>query len=161
MQRNTKYIYRTSHRTEYHHWGGIVGGFKFIEMFGACNFGNGPVGGTNVGCSTGLMLGGCIGTLLGLVIEVAFPGLLAVSSVLLCVCDGGASAVKETIFYPRTINKPSVLLICLVTPVFLILTILNSSASASTMFMCLSKARKVPTIILPSWRVSLTLKSIH
>lgn len=61
--------------------------------------GKGPVGGTNPGCSGSLILGGWVGTLLGLEIEVAFPGLLAVStSVLLWVWEGGASAVRETIF---------------------------------------------------------------
>lgn len=60
-------------------------------MFGACNFGNEPVGGTNVGCSWGFIEGGWLGTLLGLDIDVAFPGLLIEStSVLLWVWEGGA-----------------------------------------------------------------------
>jgi hypothetical protein len=42
----------------------------------------------------------------------------------LWVCEGGASAVSETMFSPLTINSPRVLLICLDTPVFLDLTIL-------------------------------------
>jgi hypothetical protein len=68
-----------------YHCGGIVGGFRFIAIFGACNFGSGPVGSTKVGCY-GFILGGCDGILLGLAIVVAFPGLLAVStSVLLWV----------------------------------------------------------------------------
>lgn len=146
----------------FYHWGGMVGGLRFMEIFGACSFGSGPVGGTSVGCSGSFILGGWIGTLLGLAIDVALPGLFVVStSVRLWVWEGGAYAVRETIFYPRTINNPRVLLICLDTPVFLDFTILYSSASARTMFICLSKARKVPTIIRPSCRVSLTLKSIH
>jgi hypothetical protein len=41
-----------------HHWGGIVGGLRFIAMFGACNFGRGPVGGTKLGCYGGFKVGG-------------------------------------------------------------------------------------------------------
>lgn len=96
-----------------------------MAIFGACNLGKGPVGGIRPGCSGSFMLGGWVGTLLGLDIAVAFPGLFVLStSVLLWVCEGGASAVSETMFSPLTINSPRVLLICLDTPVFLDLTIL-------------------------------------
>lgn len=73
-----------------HHWGGIVGGFMFIAIFGACNFGSGPVGATRIGCSGGFILGGWDGTFPGLDIDVAFPGLTVSTSVLLCVWEGGA-----------------------------------------------------------------------
>lgn len=50
-------------------------------MFGALSFeGRGPLGGTRLGCSGGFKLGGCIGILLGLFMEVAFPGLAVVST---------------------------------------------------------------------------------
>ena len=63
------------------HWGGIVGGFKFTFTFGACRReGNGPEGGTKLGCSGGFMFGGCVGTFPGLAIDVAFPGFTAVST---------------------------------------------------------------------------------
>lgn len=106
------------------HLGGIVGGFKFIEIFGACNLGKGPVGGTSTGCYGTFIGGGWFGTLLDRAIDVAFPGLVAVStSVLLCVWEGGAYAVSDTIFYPLTMSNPKVRLICLCTPVFLDFTI--------------------------------------
>lgn len=75
----------------FHHWGGIVGGLRFMAIFGAWSFGSGPVGGTSVGCSGSFILGGWMGTLLGLAIDVAFPGLFVVStSVRLWVWEGGA-----------------------------------------------------------------------
>lgn len=40
------------------HCGGIVGGLRFIPMFGACSFGRGPVGGIRPGCSGSFKLGG-------------------------------------------------------------------------------------------------------
>lgn len=64
-------------------------------------------------------------------------------------------------FSPLTMTSPSVLLICLDNPVFLVLVMRYSSVSPSTTFMCLSKAMKVPTIMRPSWMVMRTLKSIH
>lgn len=106
--------------------GGIVGGFdKFTVTFGAFNFdGIGPVAGTRLGCYC-LILDGWLGILPGLFIEVAFPGLLLGSpSVFLWVCEGGAYAVKDIIFYPLTIKSPRVLFILFWTPVFLDLTTL-------------------------------------
>ncbi len=41
-----------------YHWGGMVGGLRFMEMLGACSLGSGPVGGTREGCSGSFMLGG-------------------------------------------------------------------------------------------------------
>lgn len=62
-----------------------------MAIFGACNLGRGPVGGIKEGCYGGFITGGWVGALLGLEIEVAFPGLFVVStSVLLWVWDGGA-----------------------------------------------------------------------
>lgn len=80
-------IYLIYHIPHKHHWGGIVGGFRFTWMFGALSLeGKGPEGGTKFGCSGGFKLGGCIGTLLGLLIAVAFPGFVVAStSVFLCV----------------------------------------------------------------------------
>lgn len=93
-------------------------------MFGAFKFeGRGPVGGTNDGGSI-FKVEGCVGICPGLLIDVAFPGFLASVSVFLKVCEGGASAVKDTIFSPLTMTSPRVLLICLRTPVFLALVIL-------------------------------------
>lgn len=109
-----------------YHCGGNCGGFgRFMAMFGALRFdGSGPVGGTRVGWLSIFKVGGCIGTCPGLLIEVAFPGFLVSVYVFLNDCEGGASAVSDTIFSPLTITSPSVLLICFKTPVFLALVIL-------------------------------------
>lgn len=145
------------------HWGGNWGGFgRLILMLGAFKFdGSGPVGGTKTGWLSIFSVGGWVGTWPGRLMDTAFPGFFTYVSVFLKVCEGGASAVSETMFYPLTITRPRVRLICLRRPVFLALVILYSSVSARTTFICLSKARNVPTIILPSWMVILTLKSIH
>lgn len=137
--------------------GGMLGGFgRFTLMLGALRvLGRGALGPTR----DGIVTAGWVGIVPGRLIVVAFPGLA--SSVFLKVWDGGASAVREIMFYPLMMTSPRVLLICFCCPVLLALVILYSSVSASTMFMCLSKAKKVPTIILPSWMVILTLKSIH
>ncbi len=139
--------------------GGMLGGFGRFSPTpaGALKVGRLPVCGTR---ETGGKRG-AEGTFPGRLMEVAFPVLLASLSDFLNVCEGGASAVREMMFSPLMMTSPSVLLICFWVPVLLVLVMRYSSVSASTMFMCLSKARKVPTIILPSWMVSLTLKSIH
>jgi len=82
--------------------------------------------------------------------EVALPGLFASLSVFLNVWEGGASAVSEIIFSPRMMTSPSVRFICFCTPVLFVLVMRYYSVSARTTFMCLSKARKVPTIMRPS-----------
>lgn len=51
-----------------------------MAIFGACNLGKGPVGGIRPGCSGSFILGGWVGTLLGLDIAVAFPGLFVLST---------------------------------------------------------------------------------
>lgn len=130
-----------------------------MAMFGALICGMSPVGGTKVGW-VGRFKGGCEGMLPGRLMEVALPTLPSLS-LFLKVCEGGASAVSETIFSPRMMTSPSVRLICFCWPVLLVLVILYYSASARTTFMCLSKARKVPTIMRASWMVILTRKSIH
>lgn len=58
--------------------------------------------------------------------------------------------MREIMFSPLTITSPSARLICLCCPVLLVLVMRYSSVSARTTFMCLSKARKVPTIMRPS-----------
>jgi hypothetical protein len=62
----------------------------------------------------------------GRLIVVAFPGLLVSVSLFLDVWEGGASAVKDIIFYPLMITKPKLLLICFWTPVLLVFVILYS-----------------------------------
>jgi len=93
-------------------------------MFDALSKGKGPLGATNVGWFSIFKDGAWVGTCPGLLIDVAFPGLLLSLSVFLKVWDGGASAVKEMIFSPLIITSPKVLLICFKTPVFLALVIL-------------------------------------
>jgi hypothetical protein len=93
-------------------------------MLGAFRFeGSGPVGATKLGCSI-FNVGGWLGTCPGRLMEVAFPGFLVSASVFLNVWEGGASAVRDTIFYPLMMTRPNVLLICLSTPVFFALVIL-------------------------------------
>jgi len=69
---------------------------------------------------------------------------------------GGPSTAKLTTFSPRTKTSPRLLLSVRSSskdaPLFL--RIRNSSASLRTRFKCLSKARKVPTIDLPSCSVT-------
>lgn len=147
------------------HMGGMVGGLgspgRLTMTLGACSLlGRGPVGGTSAGWLSLLPITPT-GMLPGLLIDVAFPGLFSYFSDFLMPVEAMLSAVKLTIFSPLTMTRPRVRLICLATPVFLLFVTRYSSVSANTMFMCLSKARKVPTIILPSWMVSLTRKSIH
>ena len=111
--------------------------------------------------SEGIPKAGWEGTLPARLIAVAFPGLVCSASDFLKVWEGGASAVREMMFYPRMMTSPRVRLICLCCPALLVLVMRYSSVSARTTFMCLSKARKVPTIIRASCRVILTRKSIH
>ena len=128
-------------------------------MFGALRLvGRGALDATKDGMTE---MGGWVGMVPGLLMEVALPGLFVSVSFFLKVWEGGASAVREMMFSPLMITRPRLLLICFCTPVLLVLVMRYSSVSARTMFMCLSKARKVPTIILPSWMVIRTLKSIH
>ena len=69
---------------------------------------------------------------------------------------GGPSTAKLTTFSPRTKTSPRLLLSVLssskAAPLFRRMR--NSSASLRTRFKCLSKARKVPTIDLPSCSVT-------
>ena len=88
----------------------MLGGFgSFTLMFGAFR-----LVGSGAFCPTseGIVTGGCVGTFPGRAIEVAFPGLLVSVSVFLNVCEGGASAVREMMFYPLMITSPRVRLIC-------------------------------------------------
>jgi hypothetical protein len=98
-------------------------------------------------------------------IDCALPGPAVevdCSPTLLAFYDGGASAEIVIIFSPRIITNPNPLLYSLSgSPGFLLLILLNSSVSATTQFICLSKAMKVPTNILFSVIVTLTLKFIH
>lgn len=79
------------------------------------------------------------------------PALVAPSATLLVDYDGGASALIVTMFSPRNRTKPRALFCSLSLSSGLFgLIFLYSSVSASTKFMCLSKAINVPTNILES-----------
>lgn len=83
----------------------------------------------------------------------ALPGapLAAPSPTLLAGYDGGASALIVTIFSPLNNTNPNALFCSLSLSSGLFgLIFLYSSVSASTKFICLSKAMKVPTNILES-----------
>ena len=66
---------------------------------------------------------------------------------------GGPSTVRETRFIPLRSTSPRLLFSSLSGPLFFGLIFLNSSQSASTRFMCRSKAKKVPMNMRPSRRV--------
>jgi hypothetical protein len=79
-------------------------------MFGAFKLlGKGALEGTKEGIP---VTDGWTGIVPGLFIVVAFPGLLVSVSLFLNVCEGGASAVRDIIFYPRMMTRPKLLLIC-------------------------------------------------
>lgn len=75
----------------------MFGGFgKLILIFGAFKLlGRGAFEGTKEGIP---VIGGCTGIVPGLLIVVAFPGLLTSLSLFLKVWEGGASAVSEIMF---------------------------------------------------------------
>jgi len=98
-------------QTIFQRGGGIFGGLgKLILMFGAFKLlGRGAFEGTKDGIP---VIGGCTGIVPGLFIVVALPGLLVSVSLFLNVWEGGASAVRDIIFYPRMMTRPKLLLIC-------------------------------------------------
>ena len=68
---------------------------------------------------------------------------------------GGPSTASETTFSPRIRTRPKFLFSRRSsTTAPLLRNVRNSSASLKTKFMCLSKARNVPRISLPSWSVT-------
>ena len=93
-------------------------------------------------------------TCIALPIGLALPGPPAAgapSPTLLEGYAGGASADMVTMLSPLSRTKPSALFCSRsLSVVFFGLIFLNSSVSANTKFMCLSKAIKVPTSILES-----------
>mmetsp|Transcript_17400 Transcript_17400/g.27804 ORF Transcript_17400/g.27804 Transcript_17400/m.27804 type:complete len:245 (-) Transcript_17400:59-793(-) len=64
---------------------------------------------------------------------------------------GGASADMEITFSPRRRTRPKLRFSSFISEDFLLFTTRYSSQSPSTIFMCLSKAMKVPTRVLVSW----------
>lgn len=79
---------------------------------------------------------------------------LAPTSLDLASLDGGPSTVKETRCSPRNKTKPSTLFSSRSGALLLFgLIFLNSSQSPKMMFMCLSKAKKVPIKLRPSCNV--------
>ena len=115
--------------------GGIIGGAPIVPRAGPAKPGGGPM----TACGTGIEVigapspeGGCL-----------------TSSRL--IWPGGATALTVMMFSPRRITKPKRRLISRSfrpASAYLalgILTVLYSSQSLSTRFMCLSKAMRVPT----------------
>ena len=79
------------------------------------------------------------------------PPIAAPSPTLRPAYAGGASALIVTMLSPRSKTRPSARFISRsFSSGFLDLTFLNSSVSASTQFICLSKAMNVPTSVRES-----------
>ena len=89
---------------------------------------------------------------------------LAPAEGFLSACGGGASTCSDTTFSPRRRTSPRLLFwsFSTVWPEALrCFTRRHSSQSASTRFMCLSNARKVPTSVRPSWIATRILKLMY
>ena len=91
----------------------------------------------------------------------AMPPLLLL--LLLLVGGGGPSTARLTTFSPRINTRPRARRSCRSSKSACpdLRRIRNSSASLRTRFRCLSKARKVPTMDRPSWRVTLNRCSTY
>ena len=84
---------------------------------------------------------------------VSFPEILG---------GGGPSTAKLTTFSPRIKTNPKFRFsVFSSTTAPLLRNVLNSSASDRTKFICLSKAKKVPKIVLPSPNVTRSLCSTY
>ena len=77
---------------------------------------------------------------------ILLPGPPALASICFLSLTGGASGKIDIIFSPRSSTKPNIRLISLSLSSLLGLIVRNSSQSARTTFICLSKAMKVPTM---------------